>query len=127
MPALTPTIDAICRMPADFRRRGDVSMIKLLEESGHFKAPAQLTEDAVRRYIEAHPETIDLWASYSEDERASEFWYLLRPEYAESGGSWIVGFHPGGPRKRYSDGATACAAYIKRFIDDLAKYVKHAS
>jgi len=48
-------------------------MIKLLKESGHLDDSAQMTEQALRQYIEAHPEIIDLWAGFSEDERASEF------------------------------------------------------
>ncbi len=123
----SPSIEAICRMPEDFRRRGDVSMIKLLEESGYLNAAAQMTEDTLRRYVAAHPDTIDSWAGFSEDERASEGWYLLRPQYPEARGSWVVGFHPSGPRKSYSSGAEACAAYIKRYVDDLSKYVKHAN
>lgn len=91
-------------MPEDFTRRGDVSMITLLKEFGHLNSPGQLTEEVLRQYIEAHPEVINSWTGLSEDQRASESWYVLRPERAESRGSWIVGSHPDGPRKSYSNG-----------------------
>lgn len=113
-------------MPEDFTRRGDVSMITLLKQSGHL-ASGLLTEEVLRKYIEAHPEVIDLWTGLSEDSRASEGWYLLRPEWAESGGSWVVGYYPSGPRRSYRSGVEACAAFIKRYVDDLAKYVTNAS
>ncbi len=118
----TATLEAICRMPENFTRRGDVSMITLLKESGHLNNPGQLTEEVLRPYIRAHPEVIDSWTGLSEDQRASECWYVLRPESAESRDSWMVGFHPGGPRKSYSNAVDACAAFIKRYVDDLAKY-----
>lgn len=113
-------------MPSDFTRRGDVSMITLLEQSGHLDS-GPLTEKALRQYIDAHPEVIDLWTGHSEDSRASECWYVLRPEWPESGGSWVVGFYPSGPRKSYRNGVEACAAFIKRYVDNLAKYARNAS
>jgi hypothetical protein len=118
----TATLEAICRMPEDFTRRGDVSMVTLLKESRHLNSPDQLTEEVLRQYMRAHPEIIDSWTGLSEDQRASKCWYVLRPEWAELGGSWIVGFHPGGPRESYSNGVDACAAFIKRYVEDLAKY-----
>jgi hypothetical protein len=120
-------VEAICRMPDDFTRRGDVCMISLLKESGFLSSPHELTEQVLHQYIQVHPEVIDSWTGLSEDQRASECWYVLRPEWAESRGSWVVGFHPGGPRKNYSNGVDACAAFIKRYVDDLAKSARHAS
>ena len=119
-------VEAICRMPEEFTRRGDVSMIALLKQSGHLDA-GPLTEEVLRQYIEAHPEVIDSWTGHSEDSRASEGWYVLRPEWVESGGSWIVGYHPSGPRKSYRSGVDACAAFIKRYVGHLAKYARNAS
>ena len=114
------TIEAICRMPEVFTRRGDVSMIALLKESG-YPDSGPLTEELLRQYIEAHPEVVDSWTGHSEDSRASEGWYVLRPERAESGSSWVVGYYPSGPRRSYRSGVDACAAFIKRYVDDLAK------
>jgi hypothetical protein len=127
MATSSATIEAICRMPEDFTRRGDVSMVALLEESGYLSNRSALTEAVLRQYIEAHPEVVDSWTGFSEDQRASESWYVLRPEWADARGSWIVGFHPGGPRTSHSNGVEACAAFIKRYVDDLAKYVRNAS
>ena len=121
------TVEAICRMPEDFTRRGDVSMITLLKESGHLNSPGELTEEVLRQYIGAHPEVMESWIGLSQDQRTSESWYVLRPEWAESRGSWIVGFYPGGPSKSYSNGVDACAAFIKRYVDDLATHARNAS
>src|SRR3954465_8781711 len=96
------TIEAICRMPAEFRRRGDVSMMDLLKESGYLENRSHVTEVLLQLYLNDHPEVIEAWLIESQDQRTSEGWYLLDPTAAEAGRGWIVGFYPGGTRKKYT-------------------------
>lgn len=102
-------------------------MFALLKESGYLEESAELTEEVLRGYLEAHPQAIEPWVIESLDQRSSECWYLLDPKNPEAGGVWVVGFYPGGPRKSYPSGAQACAAFIKRYVERLSGYAKNAS
>ena len=121
------TIEAICRMPAESRRRGDVSMIDLLKESGYLQADWKLTEVLLQAYLRDHPEAIEAWLTESQDQRGSGSWYLLDPAAAGAERSWVVGFYPNGPKRKYSDGAEACAAFIKQYVERLSTYASDAS
>jgi hypothetical protein len=120
-------IEAICRMPAEYERRGNVSMIELLRESGYLKADWELTEVLLQTYLSEHPEAIEAWLAESRDQRVSEGWYLQDPEATGIRGRWLVGYYPNGPRMNYSDGVRACAAFIKQYVARMRTYASRAS
>ena len=104
-------------MPRDFHERGDVSMVTLLKESGYPQVAESITEQLLEVYFEKHQDLIDVWVRNSEDTRGSPDWYLSKPTGSEK--QWIVGFFPDGPTRRFSQGAQACAFYVKRYLETL--------
>jgi len=117
----------IGRMPGEFRRRGDRSMIQLLEESGYFSNSAAVTVQRLRDHFRMHSENLQAWVLHSEDNRSSPSWYIVEPEAANSGARWTVGYHPGDQRETYEHGDEACAVYVKRWLEQIGGFVKHAS
>jgi hypothetical protein len=77
--AATRTIEEItariCRIPAEFHRRGGVSVVTLLVESGYQAVDQIFGVAYIREYLRIYPELIDDWATYSGDKRTSG-WYF---------------------------------------------------
>lgn len=104
-------IAAICRIPADFRRRGDVSRSEILAESGYFADPDALEVATLAAHLADHPELVHDWLVYSEDKRTSKGWYFgQRPS-----GAFEIGQLAGGS-ETFTDPCMACAAFILREI-----------
>ena len=110
-------VQSVCRLASDFRLRDDTSMAQLLERSGYLENHALVTEDSLAAYLRAHPELIESWALLSVDQRSSETWYLNAPHPAAPDTAWAVGFYPGPVPVTYSDGPSACAAFIIRYVE----------
>jgi hypothetical protein len=102
-------------------------MLDLLRESGYRESPDRVTEEALRSYLERHPQVIESWVIESIDQRSSEGWFLLDPATANAGGLWVVGFHPSGQRTTFDNGALACAVFIKRYVQRLGNLADYAS
>ncbi len=114
-------------MPGEFKRRGDVSMIQLLEESGYLSNSAAVTVQKLRDHFCTHPEDLQAWVLHSEDNRGSPSWYIVEPSAANAGAKWIVGYHPGDRRETYDHRDEACAVYVKRWLEQIGGFVKRAS
>jgi hypothetical protein len=106
----------VCSIPADFHRRGDVSVVYLLEESGYDTIRDAITVPILQQYLQAQPSLIADWAGYSEDKRCSSGWYFDDSRYsighfsAEAGQSREQVF---AGRKR------ACAEFIKHELESI--------
>jgi YD repeat-containing protein len=113
-------LSRICRLPQEFRHRGDVSMANLLRESGYADAPRMITEELLERYFRANADAIDAWLLLSMDQRSSSGWYLLEP--SQEAGQWTVSYHENGRRSRetsYDDDAKACAVFAKQWLESI--------
>ena len=109
------TIAMICRMPRDFCTR-DVSMIQLLQESGYTECTGQITEDLIREYVDAHRENIAAWQRYSDDQRCGPSWFFRNKGIGHVAKSGKVELE-----QEYPTEAEACAAYIKRMMDQFSE------
>ncbi len=111
-------------MPAEFRRRGDVSMFRLLKESGYDAAELPLSEEAIERHLREHPDLVSVWTAHSEEQRCSPGWYLAQPGTGLDGAEgWRVGYYTVGrrpPERLFANEFSACAFYIARFLESLA-------
>jgi hypothetical protein len=116
-------LSRICRLPQEFRHRGDVSMVTLVRDSGYLRSPDAVTEESLERFFSENPDTIDPWLLESMDQRCAPAWYFIEP----SGDSreWTVGYLTAqGQRTRetfYSDGAKACAFFVRRWLDFIER------
>jgi hypothetical protein len=114
--ATSSVVEAVCKLASEFRRRDDISIVTLLQQSGYVESPELVTEESVKAYLRQHPELIDSWAILSDDQRSSGTWYLNAPHAADPNVQWAVGFYPGTASVEYLDGPTACAAFIVRYV-----------
>jgi hypothetical protein len=117
-------IAAIGRMPREFRRREDVSMIALLKESGYLDCPDEVTIPALQAHFGTNSEDLEGWVLNSLDNRGSPAWYIAEPN--GSSAKWLVGHYPGEHREYFDSGAEACAVYVRRWLEATARFTEHA-
>ena len=106
-------------MPKDFRDRGNISMVGLLEESGYLESSDKITEEALEDYFKENNELIEDWLLESMDTRSSPAWYFKSPTDHTRADNWTVGFYPDGDIYKFNEGYKACAFYVKRFLEKL--------
>jgi hypothetical protein len=109
-------VTRICRLPLEFKTRGNVSVIQLLDEFGYQASPTSLTVDAVSAVLRQSPELTDAWLGYSEDKRTSSGWYVMQRE----ADSFEIGYHPGSERIVVRGRESACAEFIVREVRSIA-------
>lgn len=101
-------------------------MLRLLEETGYFRSSNSVTVQKLHDHFRAHPEDLDSWVLESYDNRSSPSWYIQEPDAPGAAGQWVVGFYPGDARDTFTDGAEACATFVKRTLDLMAADVERA-
>jgi hypothetical protein len=114
----TTLIASVCRLPISVRVHTDRSLAQLLEDArqaGHGVFP---TEGEIAAELTAHPELVEPWIQLSENQRVSAGWYLRRPRAGAEIG-WEVGYYPSSASETYSNGISAAAAFICRYIGSV--------
>jgi hypothetical protein len=106
----------VCEIATRFKARGDVSVLKLVDESGYRSSPTALSADAVTSYLARHQALVDAWIGYSEDKRVSSGWYIVET----SGHRFEVGYYPRGGCLCFEDRDRACAEFIVREVRSIA-------
>lgn len=112
-------IKEIVLLPRKFYSAGDRSMYDLLEQSGYFQLYDEVTENGLREALLRDAKCIKEWIAWSDNKRTRFGWYFSQD--AES--KFVVG-HMGsekgkGEKMIYLDAIPACAAFIKREIEDI--------
>ena len=113
--------------------------MEVLETSGYLDAPAILTSNAVQDVLRANPTLVDEWVVYSDNQRC-DGWVFREKDgeyevYRKSiegavevdtntwrGGQYIV--HE---RFTFDDRIEACAEYVVREVQALAKFAKKSN
>jgi len=109
-------VTRICAIPADSHRRRDVSVVRLLEESGYETLRDVIGVAEIRQHLEVHPRLISSWAGYSEDKRGGSGWYFIQRRRcvgyfsSDEGKSW---------EQVFDERSRACAEFIKHEIDSI--------
>ena len=115
------TINCIIHIPEKYDDLENASPISLLKECGYIENHNQIKENDIQEMLIQHPDCINKWIQWFEDKR-SEGWYFYRSDT----GKYIVGSHSpdaaGYYSHSYSDGATACAAYIMKEVEHIWYY-----
>ena len=124
---LSKVISAIGRMPIEFKSRGDVSMVRLMRESGYLAEQSLVTVELLIAHFAQHPDDLDAWHRKSLDNRGSSSWYLLGPSESNFPGKWEVGFHPGENREYFDHGEDACALFVKNWLIQVSANAHGAS
>jgi hypothetical protein len=109
----------IVTLPRRFQSRGNVSMFSLLEATGYFGLHDQISEADIRTVLVRCSECVQEWIQYSEDKRASSGWYVMENHE----GCYEVGdiTERGEFKERlaYNRRIDACAAFVKREIENI--------
>jgi hypothetical protein len=115
-------LQAVCRMPVTYRARGDVSWIAVFDETGFVANKTSWSSADVEAYLRKHPELVDVWLLYSDDQRCSPAWYVVPPKGNMPADSWRVGHQPRlllGDR-RFKDAAAAVTFFIEQQVRRLS-------
>jgi hypothetical protein len=111
-------VASVCHIPIEFHERGDVSVVTLLIDSGYPELRASIGVTHIQRYLQAHPDILDAWATYSEDKRC-EGWYFVDDRCAIGADSSCVGT----PREQvFGERSEACASFIKHELDSIIEH-----
>lgn len=102
-------IENLCRLPADFKS-GDQSAYDLVRASG--VECRSLTAASVLPILQSHPDLVDDWILWAEDQRCSPAYYLLK-----EGDAYVVGRQSGEDRVEFDDRLDACADYIVKAVN----------
>ncbi len=104
-------------MPAEFHRRGDVSIVTLVAESGYKYIDGLLAAEQIKQHLTAHPRLVDDWAAYSRDKRSSNGWYF------EDGDSPSIGYYDAtagrSHKQMFPDRLEACAEFIRHELEAI--------
>lgn len=114
------TVEALCRLPVDFHALGNVSAIDLVIRSGYPAVASQVTADRARRCLAVHPDWVDAWFVWSDDQRSSPAWWLAET----SATTYEVGYHdpnlePREPPLVFKERVHACAEFMVRAMASI--------
>ncbi len=112
--SIESTLNDLIQLPRNFSVCRDASIHSLLQESGYFAVHKAVTEDAIHDALREHPELVSDWIDFSDSKRASSGWFLRR-----GATGYQVGHYSDHEPVEYLDELTACAAFIKREIEDI--------
>jgi hypothetical protein len=110
-------LDRILRIPLDFWRRGNPSVLQLLDESGYFEDSTVITSASVGSHLEHHPALFRAWEILMSDRRC-EGWFVIKRD----GGVELQ--HSDGRRAPYGDYREAFIALVVNEIGDWAYIVE---
>jgi len=109
------TIEKIIHLSYDFRKRGNISSVNLLKESGYLEFFDQITEEEIEEMLKLYPHLVDEWLLWSENKRVIEpVWAFMKFD----DGSYLVGGKEN-VEINTKDEFKACAAFIKLEAEDL--------
>ena len=103
-------------MPAQFRERGDVSIIELFIENGGANALGKLDEADFAEIFGREPDLVDSRCRWSEDQRYTPTWFVRE---LPAGSSWEVGYCPDGDSTYFDSRVAACARYTLNYLNGL--------
>lgn len=116
-------IEKIVHLAYDYRKRGNISSLNLLKESGYLEFPDQIGEEEIAAILKLYPNLINEWLLWSENKRSTPTWFFTKDN---DDGWYFVGHSP--ESKEFEEINTkdefkACTAFIKREVERLRKFV----
>lgn len=114
-------IVAVVELARNFKLFRNMSPVNLLKASGYFELYEEITEDKMREQLMRNPRRIKDWLYWSDHTRPATVWHLERNN-KEVYVLWryrINGDENSYEEIEYSDSIDACAAFVKRTIEQL--------
>lgn len=100
------------------------SINRAMVDFGYLDAHDSVSENAIRRHLEEHPELVAEWVLYSEDQRCSPAFYVLQTGKMRWTVGWVSREGDNLVIGEFDSPVDACAMYIKRALDSIrANYV----
>lgn len=113
-PTVQDVVGKVCSIPSDQNKRGDVSVVYLLEESGYDSVREAVTVPLIQRHLQAHPHLMDVWADYSADQRCSGGWFF---DHRHSTTGYYTSRAGQSHEQVFSNRSQACAEFIKHELE----------
>jgi hypothetical protein len=120
-------VAVIGRMPSEFCRRSNVSMVQLLKESGYLSNVTAVTVQLLQEHFRSHADDLAAWVRKSEDNRSAPAWFITPPNDENRSSKWAVGYFPGNQLQHYEHGHEACAIYVMRWLEQTSELITYAS
>jgi hypothetical protein len=121
MKEMNQIIEELIILPRKFNSLNNLSFYALLKDTGYDEISDKISAQKIRDALIRHPDCIDEWKQYSEDQRSSSGFFFEK----EGDEHYIVGFlseNKGYENfEKYSDRFSACAIFIKLEIDAIIK------
>ena len=99
----------------------NLSPLQIFHEIGYSEHHTQITEEAIFKELQTHPDLIGDWYIWSENKRCSPAWFITKNEQGE----WIVGFLEKNGRRShvraFSSALSATAFFVKMEMEQLRK------
>ena len=116
--AIDLVIDAVCRLPIDYVQLGTFSAAEVVRRSGYGPARDRVTIDRIEACLVDHPEWVDAWFHWSDENRGIPAWFVRR---SESSGFRVGRKDHGGESESlwFDDRTAACAEYVRREVDSI--------
>lgn len=112
-------VERLCQFVTDYKR-GAASAVECMKATGYPECKGCISLEEIEGYLLGHIELVRQWVDFSADNRSSPSWYLLDPESNPAiSGKWHLGYYPGGEVTVFSNGTTACAAFILTYADQV--------
>jgi len=122
MKKVTDVIVKVASLPVDLHEVQNSSFYELLRDTGYFEMCNSVSESEIANVLLGNLELVEKWFEWSENKRTSDGWYLLK----NKNGNYEVGrIYKNGTKEvslEFCDKISACAAYIKREIDEMREY-----
>lgn len=112
--SIDTTVGDVTHLPRRLSERGDTSIAALLLESGYCATHERVADEAICAALRRNPEVVSDWLQFSETKRTSSDWFLRM-----RAGCYQIGHYPNGEPVEYVDEFAACAAFIRREIEDI--------
>ena len=107
----------LINLPRDFSQKNTISMYDLLQQTGYPDIADQVSEQDLYSELITHPDLVNDWFQYSQDKRCDDGWYF---KYSDNN-KYLVGCldKSSNIETEYNDKFKACAAYIKKELDQI--------
>ncbi len=112
-------LEKICNLPTELKTNTNTSIFKIIQATGFAENESAFDEELLSEFFKAHPNLVNEWVNFSEDQRCTPAWYLeqIDTEIDE----WVVGYleRPGHHihRLKYRDKADACAKFVIKWLE----------
>ncbi|GJM26793.1 MAG: hypothetical protein DHS20C16_32080 [Phycisphaerae bacterium] len=118
-PLIRETIANVMYIPRKMKTHQNVSLNSLVENSGFLDLHEDVAEQGMREFIAQHPETIEEWECFSQDQCGSPAWFFAREKDGTFQLGWFSDTIGMSQLESYKSGAEACSKFVIRTLKKI--------